>query len=120
MFDPERNRHSPDAATLAPEVSDDPPVLPHLDVLCGERGQFPSPQRAADQESEDGVVPLALDRRAIGNSKQFPCLLLREPVAKPGSLLPDIRDVRQARGFLGGQQTVALRRHDHLACRLSR
>ena len=88
------------ASALADEVGDHPAVLPHLDVLDIERGQFPSPQGAADQQRQDHVVPLALHGRAVGDGQQFPRLLLRQPVPKPGSLLPDVRDVGQVGGLL--------------------
>ncbi|WP_419806673.1 hypothetical protein [Terriglobus sp.] len=48
-----------DAAALAAQIGDDPAVLPLLDLLDGQGGQFPFPERAADQQDEDGVIPIA-------------------------------------------------------------
>ena len=43
LLHPDRNRHRPDPAALADQIDDHPAVLPHLDVLDSEGGQFPSP-----------------------------------------------------------------------------
>ena len=80
---------------LAAEVGDHPAVLPLLDLLDRERGQFPSPQRAADQKREDGVVALALEGRAIRHLEQFPRLLLGQPVPQTCAALPAVGNVGQ-------------------------
>ena len=64
MLHPQRHSHGAKPAALAAEVDDDPAVLAQLDLGDVERGQFPPPERAADQEREDAVVALPFQRGA--------------------------------------------------------
>ena len=101
VLDPERDGDGADATALAAEVGDHPAVLPQLDVGEVEGGQFPSAERAADQQTEDDVVALAFEGLAVGHREQFPRLFLGEPVAEPGPAFSDVRDIGELGGFLG-------------------
>ncbi len=52
LLDPDRDGHGADASALAAEVGDDPAVLTHLELGYVQGCEFPSPQRAADQQGE--------------------------------------------------------------------
>ena len=80
---PDRHGYCANAATLAAEVGDRPSVLPLLQVLYNEAGQFPTSQCAADQEREEGVITFALQGRAVRDGQQLPGLLLGQPVSQP-------------------------------------
>ena len=101
MLDPEGQGHGADPVALAAKISDDPAVFAHLNVLDCERGQFPSPQRAADEKTQDAGVPFALEGRAIGNGEKIAGLLPGEPVSQASSLLADVRDVVECLSVVG-------------------
>lgn len=67
---------------------------------------FPSPQRAADEKQQDRIVALASEGGAVRDLQKFSCLFLRQPVAEAGSLLPDVGDVGEVGGLLGGEHAV--------------
>ena len=60
-----------------------------------------SPERAADQQTQDDVITLAFEGLAIGHGEQFPGLLLGEPVAEPRPALAHVRDIGEPGGLLG-------------------
>ena len=58
-------------------------------------GQFLAPQRTADQKSQDDVVSLPFQLRAVGHLQQFFRLLAGQPVPQPNSLLAQVWDASQ-------------------------
>ena len=106
MLDPERDGDRADAASFAFKVGQDPAPLPLLDGLDVKLGQFVPPQGAANQKRQDDVVAFALQSRAVGDSQQLLGLLAVQPIAQPGSLLPNVGDIGQAGGLLRSDQVV--------------
>jgi hypothetical protein len=92
---------------LAVHVHNHPAAFALLDLLDLKRGQLGAAQRTADQQSQDAVVALPFDGRAVRHGEQFPCLLPRQPIAQPSSLLPDIGHVGQLHGLLLIEDAVA-------------
>ena len=68
LLDPHGHGDGSDTPALAGEVGDDPAVFVHLDVRDGKRGQFPSPQRAADKQGEDAVGAFTFEGGAVAAS----------------------------------------------------
>ncbi len=106
--------HGADASSLPFKVGQHPPPLALLDGLDVELGQLLPAQGAADQQRQDHVIAFALQGRAVGNGQQLFGLLPGQPVSQPGSLLADVRDVREARRLLDPDHAVAPRLADQL------
>jgi hypothetical protein len=81
LLHPYRNGDGANPAPFSFEIGKYPPPFPQLNRIDIEPSEFPPAQGAADQNREDDVIPLALERRLIGNSQQFLRLLLRQPVS---------------------------------------
>ncbi len=60
LLDPGRDRDRAQAAVLAAEVHDHPAAVALLDVLDRQCHGFGAAQPAADQQGEEGAVPLSL------------------------------------------------------------
>jgi hypothetical protein len=74
-------------------------------------------QRAADQESDDHVVTLALESGPIRHRQEFLGLLASKPVAQPSTFLPYIRDVVEVSGLFQPDHSVASGFADQLSYR---
>lgn len=87
LLDTHGDDHGADAAAFAAKVGDDPAVLAQLNVCNGERGKFPSPQGAADQEGKNGVVALPLRGGPVGDGQQLAAcsLVSQSPAGSPAA-----------------------------------
>ena len=106
LLDPYRDRHGADPAPFPFEIDQHPAALPQLDRIDIERGELLPAQGAADQKRQDHVIPLALERRPIGNGQQLLRLLPGQPVPQPGSLLGDVGNLGQVRGLFRPDHAV--------------
>ena len=88
VLDPQRHGDGTDPAPLAVEVEEHPPVLAHLQDLDVEQGELGPAEAAADQQSQDGVVALALQSVSIWDREEFTGLL----PGQPGLTTPNVRN----------------------------
>ena len=58
---PDGNRYGSNAAVLANQIGDDPPVLYHTELFYRNRRRFVTSNATAEKDCEDGAVPLAPD-----------------------------------------------------------
>jgi hypothetical protein len=72
---------------LAAQVGDDQPAIALLDVRYLEAGGFRAPQRAAEEQRQDGAIALAFERGRIRQVDELLGLLAGQPVPCPGAAL---------------------------------
>jgi hypothetical protein len=98
-------RHRAHMTALPEQINDGPVVVSLLKVRQLQTDQLGTPQAAAEQEGQDGMVPFALRETPIGGFKQPAPLSAGEPVTDlptrvPSFLAPFTRLMLAARSGL--------------------
>ncbi len=104
-FDPFRDRHGADVATLADEVHYCPVPLTHLDLIQFQANKFRSAKTTTKQQSQHGIVALGSHAISARTLEYFRTLLRAQPVAGAKSELLDSFHSADSRCQLGTQQT---------------
>lgn len=101
--------YGPHVAPFANEVCDYPVLLSLLEMFRGERGQFRSPEAAAQEDSDHGVVKLPTNIPIVEGYKKSLSLFSSQPVANPHAVLLDAfhlsnarREIRTEKSAIGG------------------
>jgi hypothetical protein len=67
------------------EIDDRPTILPPLEMVEIEVGQFTSSETATEQDGNDRSVAFAFERFGVGRLPQFTSLLCGQPIPQPNS-----------------------------------
>ena len=70
-------------ATCAEQIDNSPVIVPVLEMFQGKLGGFRAPQRAPEQQRENGTIPFANQRVFVWGTEQVFRLLCAEPVPQP-------------------------------------
>ena len=85
---------------LAQKIDDHPSLLALLDVCKCETHGLGTTQSAADQDGEEGAIPLARERGGTGRLNQSFRLAAIQPIPQAHSALAHAAHPRDACGYL--------------------
>ncbi len=105
-FRPTGHGDGTDAAVLTPQIDDDPPPFPLLNVFEVELGELVPAESATEEKRQEGSISLAFQARPLGCRDEFFRLFLDEPVPCPYAMLLDALDAGDPRGYLGPKEPI--------------
>jgi hypothetical protein len=106
---PRRNCHSPNAAVLADQVGDDPPLLYNPELLYGNCRNLGAPKATADQYRQDGAVPFSPNGVRTWNSKKLPGARRVQPLPDTDAVQANAVHLRDCGGDARIEETVIAR-----------
>ena len=103
---PKRNRYGSNAAVLADQIGDDPPVLYNAELLYRNRRNLTAPKATAEQDCQDGAVPFALNGARIWNAEKLSGTCRSQPPPNTDTVQPEATHFGDCGGDAYIEETV--------------